>query len=85
MPAIDRLKILLSDSELKKNYQISDEKIQSITMTPSSDELENEEMMIILVRELVKKQSEDIPNKTAASKLYTILDSRLPKYLERKK
>lgn len=75
----NRLKIFLKDSVLRKKYNITEDMINSMSMTINK----NDDIMIILIKELILKQSEERTERIAASRLNQILENRLSKMYER--
>jgi len=69
---VETLKIFLLDSELQEKYKISPQKGDVISMTDVEDNV-----MIVLIKELINKQAEANSNNIAASQLNTLLDNRL--------
>jgi hypothetical protein len=69
---IETLKTFLSDPEIQAQYGIDKEKVKSITMTSPENNI-----MVVLIKELIIKQAEANSNNIAASQLNTLLDNRL--------
>jgi hypothetical protein len=69
---IETLKNFLLDTELLEKYNIDTQQVQNITMTSTEDNI-----MIVLIKELIVKQAEASSNNIAAAQLNTLLDNRL--------
>lgn len=69
---IETLKTFLSDSDLQEKYKISTTNVDEVTMTSVENNI-----MIVLIKELIVKQAEANSNNIAASQLNTLLDNRL--------
>lgn len=74
-----RLKIFLKDPVLRNKYNITEDMIDSMTMTINKED----DIMIILIKELILKQSEESTERIAATRLNQILENRLSKMYER--
>lgn len=74
-----RLKIFLKDPVLRNKYNITEDMIDSMTMTINKED----DIMIILIKELILKQSEESTKRIAATRLNQILENRLSKMYER--
>lgn len=75
----NRLKIFLKDPELRNKYNIAENTINSMTMTINKED----DIMIILIKELILKQSEESTERIAATRLNQMLDNRLSKMYKR--
>ena len=72
--SVETLKAFLQDEELQNEYRIKDGDINSIAINNNPHE---QNMMIVLLREMVSQQSEKNTSRVAATRLNTILNSRL--------
>jgi hypothetical protein len=72
----ETLKAFLQDEilreKLKKNYNLKDKDIDEITMTSKEDILE-----LIVIKEMIMKQSSNLTPNIAAAQINNLLDSRL--------
>lgn len=75
----NRLKIFLKDPELCSKFKITEDMINSMTMTINKED----DIMIILIKELILKQSEESTERIAATKLNQMLENRLSKMYDR--
>jgi len=75
----NRLKTFLKDTALRKKYNITEDMINSMTMVMNKED----DIMIILIKELILKQSEESTESIAATRLNQMLEHRLAKMCER--
>ncbi len=72
----ETLKAFLQDKilreKLKSNYSLKEEDIDNISMITSEDIIE-----LIIIKELINKQTERLTTNIIASQIYNLLDNRL--------
>ena len=69
---IEVLRTFLKDPEIKAKYEITEDQINSVSMT-----MEEPNVMISLIKELIIKQADAPSTNVAAAQLNTVLDHRL--------
>jgi hypothetical protein len=68
----ETLRIFLQDPEIREKYGISDEMANGIEMTGTQDNI-----MIIIIRELISKQADMNSTNIAATQVISALNNRL--------
>ncbi|ALW86355.1 hypothetical protein AUC43_15430 [Hymenobacter sedentarius] len=74
MSSITTLKAFLQDEIIQEEYGITEADVAGASMTGSTHE---SNMMIVLLREMVNQHTDRKPSKSIATRLYTVLTSRL--------